>query len=42
MDLWNNHIGRQIGRQLKEKGITDDELYIKEIINVRDKLKVIK
>ncbi|MDI6756747.1 MAG: hypothetical protein QME32_01850 [Endomicrobiia bacterium] len=38
MDLWNNHIGREIGRELSKNGITNDDSYAKETLNTMDKL----
>jgi hypothetical protein len=31
MDLFNNRIGREIGRDLTGKGITDDAKYAEEV-----------
>jgi hypothetical protein len=32
MDFWNNKVGRDIGEALKDKGITDEEVYAQEIL----------
>ncbi|MDI6757979.1 MAG: hypothetical protein QME32_08185 [Endomicrobiia bacterium] len=38
MDLWNNEVGRELGRKLKERGVEDDDSYAEEIFNQIDKL----
>ncbi|MFH1283490.1 MAG: hypothetical protein ABII27_07475 [bacterium] len=42
MDMWNNHIGRDIGNKLKEQGIFDDDSYANEIIKNKEKLRILK
>lgn len=41
MDIHNNRIGREIGIKLKEKGITDNEAYAKEVLLNMDKLMIL-
>ena len=41
MDMHNNKIGGEIGKELFEKGIKDDLSYIKEILKNKDRLDVI-
>jgi len=42
MDLFNNKIGRNIGKKLKEKGIIDDDSYCREVLDSIDKMKYLK
>jgi len=42
MDLWNNAIGREIGKRLAGAGIEDDAVYAREVLNNKGRLKVIK
>ncbi len=41
MDMHNNKVGRETGKELLEKGIKDDLSYIKEILKNKDLLDVI-
>ena len=40
MDLHNNKIGREIAKDLLERGIRDDLSYIKEILKNKERLKI--
>lgn len=42
MDLWNNHVGREIGTRLKQKGTFDDDSYAKEILANKNKLRILR
>ncbi|MFH0947708.1 MAG: hypothetical protein V1833_01740 [Elusimicrobiota bacterium] len=41
MDFWNNKVGREIGKGLKEKGIFDNNIYAEEIIKNKERLDIL-
>jgi hypothetical protein len=42
MDLWNNEVGRQIGKRLIGAGVKNDAAYAQEVQNNKSRLKVLK
>jgi hypothetical protein len=42
MDLWNNQLGRDVGKSLNDLGVKDDEAYANEVLKNRDRWKVLR